>query len=98
MDNEPVAGRRYPLLEALMTHKGIKQKGMYTTTDIAELFDVSRRTIQAWVTDGKLVPRNLPGRGRFLAQDIEGFLQNSTPKGDRLRRTKTHEFALYHTK
>jgi phage terminase Nu1 subunit (DNA packaging protein) len=85
----------YPLFEALLRHKGVPSKGMYTNKDMADLFDVSVRTIQAWVTEGRLAPRKLPGRGRFLAEDIESFLQNSKAKADDPRGARMHETRIY---
>jgi predicted site-specific integrase-resolvase len=50
---------------------------MYTTRSIAEIFEVSVRAIQNWIAVGQLTARNLPGRWRFLTQDVEDFLQAS---------------------
>ena len=74
---------RYPLLESLLIQKGFSFKGIYTIRDTAQIFDVSTRTLQEWVRDGKLVARELPGRGRVLSEDLELFLQES------LRRRET---------
>lgn len=74
---------KYPLLESLLGQKNLSLKGTYTNRDAADIFGVSVRTIQDWVRKGDFVTRNLPGRGRFLSEDLEGFLQNST------RRSKT---------
>ena len=38
---------------------------------------VSIRTIQDRVSSGKLMARDLPGRAKVLAQDLEDFLSNS---------------------
>ena len=74
---------RYPLLESLLIPKELSLKGIYTIGDTAQIFGVSTRTIHEWVRDGKLVARELPGRGRFLSEDLELFLQGS------LRRRET---------
>jgi hypothetical protein len=74
------AAVQYPLLVALLIQKGLPMKGIWTLGDVAEIFDVSKRTIQDWIRDGKLIPRDLPGRGRFLSEDLESFLQNSRRK------------------
>ena len=71
---------RYPLLEALLKEKGLALKGIYKYTDAAEIFGASVRTIQQYVRDGKLRCRDLPGRGRFLSEDLEAFLHNSERK------------------
>jgi excisionase family DNA binding protein len=68
----------FPLLHTVLEQRGMTPKGIYTNRDAAELFEVSVRTIQDWITDEKLPARNLPGRGRFLAQDLEEFLAGST--------------------
>jgi excisionase family DNA binding protein len=75
--DSPGPARRYPLLEALLEEKGLKLKGIYTVRDAASIFGVSVRTIQEWVRDGKLIARDLPGRGRFLSEDLERFLRES---------------------
>jgi transposase len=69
---------RYPLLEALLSAKGLSLQGTYSNRDVACLFDVAVRTIQEWNRNGNLKPRNLPGRARFLSEDLEAFLKNST--------------------
>jgi len=78
--DSPRTTARYPLLEALLEQKGLKLKGIYTVRDAAEIFSVSFRTIQDWIRDGKLLARELPGRGRFLSGDLERFLQESVRK------------------
>jgi transposase len=67
----------YPLLEALLAQRGMSLKGIYTYRVTAQIFDVSVRTIQEWIREEKLQARNLPGRGRFLSEDLEDFLINS---------------------
>lgn len=68
---------RHPLLESVLAQKNLTLKGTYTNRDAGNIFDVSVRTIQDWVRNGHLIGRNLPGRGRFLSEDLESFLQNS---------------------
>jgi hypothetical protein len=71
---------RYPLLEALLAANGLRMKGVWTLADVAGIFDASKRTIQDWIKDEKLVDRHLPARGRFLSQDLENFLRLSLRK------------------
>jgi excisionase family DNA binding protein len=71
---------RYSLLQDLLLARGDGLKGLYTVKDVAKLFGVSERTIQAWIARGRLNARDLPGRGRFLSQDLETFLINSRKK------------------
>lgn len=72
---------RYPLLEALLEQRGLQLQGIYAVGDAAAIFGVSRRTIQEWARDGKLLARDLPGRGRFLSDDLELFLERSLRDG-----------------
>jgi hypothetical protein len=61
---------RFLLLEALLCEKGLSLLGTYTNRDVAKIFSVGVRTIQEWSRNGKLKPRNLPGRARFLSGDL----------------------------
>lgn len=70
----------FPLLESLLRLRGLDLKPIYTIPDAAQIFGTSKRTIQEWVRDGRLATRDLPGRGRFLCEDLEAFLQNSVRK------------------
>ena len=72
---------KFPMLEAILAMKNLPLEPMYTTVGFAELFGVSARSIQNWLTAGKLAARNLPGRWRFLAQDVEDFLKASAEGG-----------------
>ncbi len=64
----------FPLLESLLADKGLPLQGAYTIGDAARVFSVSKRAIQHWVKRGRLQSRNLPGRVKFLAADLETFL------------------------
>jgi hypothetical protein len=70
----------YPLLSAVLAQLGRPHQAMYTLRDTAEIFCVATRTLQDWVRRGKLVARDLPGRKKFLATDLESFLRNSLRK------------------
>jgi len=83
-DQEPKF-EKYPLLEALLDEKGLSLRGTYTNRDVANIFGVSTRTIQDWSRNGYFKPRSLPGRARFLSEDLEGFLRNSSKPQDRRR-------------
>ena len=76
-DQEPTFAK-YPLLKVLLEEKRLPLKGTYTNRDVANIFGVSVRTIQDWSRNGEFKPRNLPGRGRFLSEDLEEFLLNSS--------------------
>ena len=75
--NEMTPQPVYPLLERVLFEKGLPLKGIYTNNDAAKIFDVSIRTIQVWIRKGDLRARDLPGRGHFLSEDLELFLQRS---------------------
>lgn len=68
---------KYPLLEELLAISQTPLKPMYSIRDIASIFQVSVRAIQNRVASGQLVARDLPGRAKFLAQDLEDFLKAS---------------------
>jgi hypothetical protein len=78
LSTDQAKAARHPLLETVLAHKGLALKGTYTIHDVAELFEVSTRTIQIRIKRGDLHSRNLPGRARFLAIDLEQFLQSSS--------------------
>jgi hypothetical protein len=71
----------YPLLEEVLRIKGLSLQAMYTIKDLAIIFVVSVRAIQNRVSSGQLIPRNLPGRAKFLTQDVEDFLVASRKGG-----------------
>jgi len=68
---------KFPLLESLLSEKGLRLKGTYTNRDVAEIFGVSVRTIQDRAQKGDLQSRDLPGRARYLSEDLERFLRDS---------------------
>jgi hypothetical protein len=74
---------KHPLLEAVLTAKGMLVKGVWTIGDVAQIFGVKNRAIYDWIANQKLAARDLPGHGRFLSVDLEDFLRNSKrlPKG-----------------
>lgn len=67
---------KYPLLQEVLADN-LSLQPMYTNRDVARIFKVCVRAIQNWISTGKLVPRNLPGRWRFLSQDLEDFIKSS---------------------
>ena len=73
---------RFPLLQTILGQKGLRLQGIYTGRDVANIFGVGKRTIQEWIFDGKLPARDLPGRGRFLSEDLEEFLRKSIKRRD----------------
>ena len=77
---------KYPLLEAMLTIKSLPLQPTYSTRSLAQLFGVSMRAIQNRMSSGQLVPRDLPGRAKFLPQDIEEFLTASRKRPHELLR------------
>ena len=73
--NQPAG--KYPRLEAVLSAKGVTDKGIWSIGDLAQIFAVQNRAIYDWIRNGKLTVRDLPGRGRFLSEDLEEFLRNS---------------------
>lgn len=73
---------KYPLLVDILAAKGLADKGVWTISDVAKMFGVGNRAIYDWIKCQKLSARDLPGRGRFLSEDLEEFLTNSkrTPR------------------
>jgi len=78
---ESTTTAKYPLLESVLEIQKIRLKPMYSNRDVAQIFDVCIRAIQNWITAGHLIPRNLPGRWKFLPQDLEDFLLASRKNG-----------------
>lgn len=76
---------RFPLLEEFLSLKNIPIQATYTVRDLARLFGVSGRAIQNRVSTGQISARDLPGRARFLSQDLEDFLVSSKKKKDAYR-------------
>jgi hypothetical protein len=70
------------MLEAILAIQELPLQPMYTNRDVAKIFKVCVRAIQNWISAGHLTPRNLPGRWKFLPQDLEEFLGTSR-KGKR---------------
>jgi hypothetical protein len=73
----------YPLLQEILSIRNLSLQATYTIHDLAELFHVGARAIENRVASGQIVARDLPGRARFLPQDIEAFLVASKKGGSR---------------
>jgi hypothetical protein len=80
-NNLPV---KYPLLQEILSLQGSTLQATYTTRDLAQLFNVSARAIQNRVASGQIPSRDLPGRAKFLSEDLESFLASSVKKERRL--------------
>lgn len=81
--NNPSATTKFPTFEELLRVKGLELQATYTIRDLARLFNVSVRAIQSRVASGQIVARDLPGRAKFLPEDLEAFLTGSKKKGPR---------------
>ena len=77
MDNHTA---KYPLLEPILALTEMPLQPMYTNRDVAKIFKVCVRAIQNWVSTGRLTPRDLPGRWKYLPQDLEDFLTSRQKK------------------
>ena len=78
MSNDVAKPAKYPLLETVLAYRALPMKGTFTIQDVADLFDVTTRTIQTRIKSGGLTARDLPGRSKFLAVDLEQLLQGSS--------------------
>jgi excisionase family DNA binding protein len=63
--DRPLGGRR-----TAASHK------FFTILQVAELLEVSTRTVQRWIESGKLVAHRLGGVVRISKADLDCFLQS----------------------
>jgi hypothetical protein len=77
---KPNSTVKYPLLQEILYLKGRSLQATYTIRDLAEIFSVSVRAIQTRVASGQIPSRDLPGRAKFLSEDLEMFLASSLKK------------------
>lgn len=73
----------YPLLTQILMILNLPLQAMYSVRDLAVIFNVSVRAIQHRMESGRLIPRDLPGRAKFLPQDVEDFLAASRTRTER---------------
>jgi hypothetical protein len=78
-----LAATKYPHLQEVLALKSLPLQATYTIRDLAQMFRVSVRAIQNRVASGQLPARDLPGRAKFLCEDLESFLAASKKKGGR---------------
>ncbi len=72
---------KFPTFEEIIRIKGLQLQATYTVGDLAKIFNVSARAIQNRVASGQIPARDLPGRAKFLPEDLEAFLSASKKKG-----------------
>lgn len=77
---KPNSTMKYPLLQEILQLNGRSLQATYSVRDLAELFNVSVRAIQNRVASGQIPSRDLPGRAKFLSEDLETFLAKSVKK------------------
>jgi hypothetical protein len=65
---------RYPRLREYLTSMSTPMKAAFTVQDVADMFDVSTRTIQTSISTGKLKQRDVPGKARIFPADLEEML------------------------
>jgi len=76
-----IAGTQYPLLQEILSLKGMALKWAYSTREVADIFEVSSRIIQELIAGGNLTIHDLPGRAKILPADLEAFIAR-TKKGN----------------
>jgi len=76
---------KYPLLQEILTLRGLSLQPVYSIHDLANIFSVTPRAIQNRVALGQVQSRNLPGRAKFLSEDLEAFLVASRKKVGNVR-------------
>lgn len=72
---------KYPLFGEMLALCDMVLQPTYTIREVAALFGVTVRSIQARVASGQLPSRDLPGRAKFLPTDLEQFLRESRKAG-----------------
>jgi len=89
---------KYPLLENVDVYERSADQRRVTIAEVAQIFGVQKRAIYDWISNQKLSARDLPGRGRFLSEDLEEFLRKSKrlPKERKGNRGNSEPSALYH--
>jgi hypothetical protein len=83
MSSEVIAAKKFPILTEILAIQQLPLRATYTIGDVARLFGVTQRAIHNRVASGQLSARDLPGRARFLSEDIEAFLVASKRKAAR---------------
>ncbi|HWH59904.1 MAG TPA: hypothetical protein VN682_19895 [Terriglobales bacterium] len=61
----------YPLLSGHLAMMGRSHQAIYFTRDYAAVFGMSMRTVQTYIKNGKIIPRDFRGRACFLPCDLE---------------------------
>jgi excisionase family DNA binding protein len=82
MSPTPTPEQRYPRLSEILQYRELHFQPMYTVTETAAIFGVNRRTVLKMIAAGRIQPRDLPGRARFLAADLEAYLNNRSNNHD----------------
>jgi len=84
---------QYKTLREWAAFHNLPLKPAYTVTEVARMFDVSKRTVQQWVADGLIETRNVPGRSKIFASHLEEILSKPAQKME----TQSKKDALPHT-
>ena len=71
------AADHYPLLREYLSLKELPLKAAFTVRQVAQMFDVTTRSIQSWIAIGKLNTRDVPGRAKIFPVDLEELLARS---------------------
>jgi len=73
----PLPEEDYPYLWRVLRDRGLTFLAMYTTEEVAAIFEAAPRTIEEWFQSGRIQSRSLPKRKRCLAIDLENFFRGS---------------------
>lgn len=76
MSSAATPEQRYPRLWELLQYRELPYRPMYMVTEAAAIFGVHRRTVLKMIAAGRIVPRDLLGRAKFLSSDLEDYLNN----------------------
>lgn len=53
---------------------------VYTVKELAELFEVTVRTIQIYIADGKLKGQKIGGKWYFTEETLQAFVRGEQPR------------------
>lgn len=53
---------------------------LYTIREVAELFEVTTRTVELYVKDGKLKGQKIGGKRYFTEETLQAFVRGEQPR------------------
>ncbi|OQA07848.1 MAG: Helix-turn-helix domain protein [Firmicutes bacterium ADurb.Bin373] len=63
--------------------KEIMGNKVFTVEETAKLFNVTRRTIQSYIKDGKIKGQKIGGMWYFTEETLQAFVRGEQPRGER---------------